>query len=256
MLKSPDFRKQLNLYFSLSRFFPQIILLKKAVNKFRGQISDGLSSTSENVRCASPRLLREHLINRLSSAKTMSAITNINNNNNSGGGDTATASNIPPASTSASTSAPIAVHSATNVRTVEVRNRGQAAAAATAQRSNSLDHKGGQKWRLMRQKSQKMLKNISPTPTATVSEATAATTSGGGSSSSVVPDAAVATNIMHDFNLSMSEYRSEIRENIAHLDEKINRLEAAIRNLTEKMPLLVLQQTGQQLSRAKDNARK
>lgn len=243
------------------------MLLKKAVNKFRGQISDGLSSTSENVRSASPRILREHLINRLTSAKSNSqqqqSVSNLIEVATSAASsplalttNTTTTVAAPVTSSTTSTSALISVQSATNVRTVEVKKRG--GAGGPQQRSNSLEHKG-QKWRLMRQKSQQMLKNLAPQPTAATepTEPLAATSAVAPQPpAAVMPNAAVATNIMHDFNLSMSEYRSEIRENIAHLDAKINRLEAAILNLTEKMPLMVLQQTGQQVSRAKDNARK
>lgn len=241
------------------------MLLKKAVNKFRGQISDGLSSTSENVRSASPRILREHLINRLTSAKSNSqqqqSVSNLIEVATSAASSplaltTNTTTTVAAPVTSSTTSALISVQSATNVRTVEVKKRG--GAGGPQQRSNSLEHKG-QKWRLMRQKSQQMLKNLAPQPTAATepTEPLAAPPAVAPQPpAAVMPNAAVATNIMHDFNLSMSEYRSEIRENIAHLDAKINRLEAAILNLTEKMPLMVLQQTGQQVSRAKDNARK
>jgi hypothetical protein len=63
-----------------------------------------------------------------------------------------------------------------------------------------------------------------------------------------------AASIMHDFNQSMSEYRREMRGSIAHLDDKINRLEAAVLNLVERLPqflqqpqqLLLLQQQQQQ----------
>ncbi len=62
------------------------------------------------------------------------------------------------------------------------------------------------------------------------------TTSGNNATQDVGDSSAhntVTSSMMHDFNLSMSEYRSEIREDIAQLDSKINRLETILLQLVD-----------------------
>ncbi len=65
-------------------------------------------------------------------------------------------------------------------------------------------------------------------------------------SSPTVLSTTAAASIMHDFNQSMSEYRREMRGSIAHLDDKINRLEAAVLILVERLPEFLQQPQQQQ----------
>ena len=89
--------------------FLQVLMLKKAVNKFKGQISDGMSSANSetptnpfgnsgvgnaavnfsgggsninnnnhsNTSSPSPRVLRERIVNRLHSARSISHVSQI-----------------------------------------------------------------------------------------------------------------------------------------------------------------------------------
>ena len=59
------------------------------------------------------------------------------------------------------------------------------------------------------------------------------------SASSSTPPTILASTMMHDFSLSMSEYRGEMNENMGRLNDKINKLEGIIVNLSEKIPEFV-----------------
>ena len=120
---------------------------------------------------------------------------------------------------------------------------------------------GSKKWKFMRQKSQQMLAVLSPS---TINPATTGT-SGLGSESPgpselspgptptsplamfqgsapptpLAPPGSTAP-LLREFNEALNEYRSEIRDNIAQLDAKINRLEVVMNELSEQLPDIIM----------------
>ena len=207
------------------------MLLKRAVTKFRGQINDGASSANDTVRSGSPTsagAFREKLINRLSAARNASqqqlALTGPSN----GEATIAEANETSEAPTTPATT------TTTTRRSFKDKSAGGSGT--------------GTKWKFVRQKSQQMLHALTspdekqksledagitmtaskpprPKPALPVKPA---------SSASSTTSSVVASSMMHDFNLAMSEYRTEIKDNIAQLDAKINRLESVILALGDK----------------------
>ena len=218
-------------------------MLKRAVTKFKGQLSDSLSSANDSSGHASTTIvnstsqnnnnvMREKLVSRLNGAKSISQVGNLME--------------------AASVGPKVSLVSSSSV-------------------NSSSNGANGNRWKLVRQRSQQMLQAFtstnpaasndlegpnSPSPNHHVIEISrpeSATTSAQvhqnvnlrnvqpsqtDGSEVATSSSAVASTMMHDFNLSMSEYRTEIRENIMQLDAKISRLENVIVNLSEKLPLI------------------
>ncbi len=192
----------------------QMLMLKRAVNKFKGQISDGASSNGTGRSSPQPQPLRERLLTRLTSAKSVPAA-------GGGGGGVGGALEHQQAGEPAPADAE--------------QGGGGGGGGVGVGGGGVGGRRAGSKWKFVRQKSQQMLNALNGSESAagdggagggggaganipgsvaapaaaatTVAAATARTLSSPPSQS----PSAVASSMMHDFNLSMSEYRAEIR---------------------------------------------
>jgi len=120
---------------------------------------------------------------------------------------------------------------------------------SSQQGDKAAKESGGKKWKFVRQKSQQMLSALSSKENHN-NEDQQPLVQSQQQQSPQQPTAVASSMMMHDFNLSMSEYRSEIRDNIAHLDAKISRLESVILRLADRLP----DQHGQQAAAGHDEA--
>lgn len=178
------------------------------MTKFRGQVGDGVSSTNDTVRSVSPVAFRERLIHRLNTARTISQSPQLN-------------------------SSPQEIS--------DLENEKMGGSKASNSKLCLKDSREGKhaKWKFVRQKSQKMLnaftsssdgekinrKNLpNSDPSSLETNATHTNLS-----------SATTSILMHDFNLALSEYRSEVKENVSQLDTKINRLEDVIMDLRKQL---------------------
>jgi hypothetical protein len=229
----------------------QILLLKRAVTKFKSQISDANSSTNDTVHSysnTSGGQLRERLLSKIAGGGTNRVASATTNNN----------SVVRPVvgailKDSGGESGAAAVATAAN-------------SATSAKPENHMRSGSGSKWNLMRRQSSRQMLSTIPS----VSSELALNAEGGGGNDDNAPadpgaayvvkkkpswapttafaslssttrggSATVASSMMHDFNLSMCEYRGEMNENMGALNDKINRLEGVIVDLAEKMPDLL-----------------
>eukprot|EP00095_Tigriopus_kingsejongensis_P007430 maker-scaffold443_size169656-snap-gene-0.13 protein:Tk07430 transcript:maker-scaffold443_size169656-snap-gene-0.13-mRNA-1 annotation:"potassium voltage-gated channel protein eag isoform x1" len=176
----------------------QVLLLKKAVNKFKGQINEGSPSggSESGRRSASPRVLRERIINRLHGGAGKSHPNQIGILGDSS----------PPAQRPSTSKMMFA--DTDSIRSTAVKEIWQDKPRTLEAKNDFIAAKtsGGKKWKLMRQKSQQMMSVLSPTNETRISESSAA--------------------LLNEFNEALNCYRGEIRTNLAQLDAKIGRLEA------------------------------
>ena len=211
-----------------------MLLLKRAVTKFKGRISDGISSTNETVR-----------------SNSFVARGTADNGNKP-----AAAAARKKSTTGATATTPAIAVSSSEEATTNNNNNGQPASAYNKEdrpkrsfdlRSRTVD---GTKWSKQKKSDQaatskssgeaKTATSSSSSSTTAAPTAAAASAAGTGApSSSSAASSSVASTMMHDFNLSMSEYRTEMKDNIAHLNDKINKLESVILELSEKLPQMV-----------------
>lgn len=217
-----------------------MLLLKRAVTKFKGQINDGASSTNDSA--GTPQTAIPPSVAPGSATERVATATRI----------ARTRAGTPDAAAPQPVRAPaIAVVSsdadatATPMMTPLEKKRSLEVGGVGAVRQSSLrkDTTGYSRWRTMgnnnNQRSQPGL-NASPS----FNDQTSAAASAAESQQQSAP--VVASTMMHDFNLSMSEYRTEMKDNIGQLNDKINKLENVILKLSDSLPQLVEQIGGQQ----------
>lgn len=184
------------------------MLLKKAVNKFKGQIMDGsVSAGSDNGRrSTSPRVLRERIINRLNANASKNGSTHMGSFGDVSPPIRPSTSKMMFADTDSNRSSVKDLFSE-KPKSVEAKND------FAVGRTN-----GNKKWKFMRQKSQQMMSVLSPTNENKVES---------------------SAGMLNELNDALNEYRGEIRTNLAQLDAKINRLEAVMVNLSERLPQIL-----------------
>uniref|UniRef100_A0A0K2TNG6 Potassium voltagegated channel protein eaglike [Apis florea] n=1 Tax=Lepeophtheirus salmonis TaxID=72036 RepID=A0A0K2TNG6_LEPSM len=161
----------------------QVMMLKRAISKFRGRVSEGGSICGDYTRTTtSPQLLRERLLQRLHQNRT--AFESIDSDSHN--------PPEPPAPPSPS--------------------------KRTTSRRNSS-------------------KFLEPIPSH--------------NSISLYNDLDTESKVDHRINAVLADYKSELRQNLHALDEKIGRLENVIKNLTDSLPdmLREVQRRGATLSR-------
>ncbi len=217
----------------------QIVLLKRAINKFKSQISDGQSSSNDTVHSFSASSGRNIIRDRL-----LRQFGNQNSRVSSGAAATRVMAHI-----------------------MEDEKGPQSQPQQQQPEEGSKDT--GSRWKRLakRASSQNLLASSSAAAAAAVpvvevveadkddpEEVKSADRKKRGApylvksnptwarpstSSASTPPSALASTMMHDFSLSMSEYRGEMNENMGRLNDKINRLEGVITNLSDKIPDLV-----------------